>query len=246
MERAWANTMPHTTFSEYESLVVFMCSPCHTRRAMCLLAQYYLFKGRILEGCYHSSSATRFAVTMGFHQLNSRMIHHVPSVMQHRSVMGMKRWQPSDEIELGEAINVWWYVFSGLGYSLKRYLTSWIKIFRICCALDFGGSILNGLPESVAPSDVTTVWPRPIDDFENVSHPTSRYAQANKKQSSILPDDDHSVAALLNPDLPVSDVSRDNFKCMVAKAAVVLQSASKLDTERVASELLDGCPSGYR
>lgn len=78
---------------------------------MCLLAQYYLFKGRVLEGCFHSSSAARFAVTMGFHQLNSRVIQQVPPTSQYRSVMGMKRWQPADAIELGEAINVWWYVF---------------------------------------------------------------------------------------------------------------------------------------
>lgn len=89
---------------------------------MCLLAQYYLFKGRLLEGHFHTSSATRFAVTMGLHQLNSRIFQKGLPAKQPRSVMGVQRWQPSDSIELGEAINVWWYVFNillGISNALK-------------------------------------------------------------------------------------------------------------------------------
>ncbi|KAF8608227.1 hypothetical protein BDV93DRAFT_245111 [Ceratobasidium sp. AG-I] len=170
----------------------------HHLQAMCLLAHYYLFKGRLLEGCIHSSNAARFAVTLGFHQLNSRVVQPVAPANQYRSIIGVQRWQPSDAIELGEAINLWW----------------------VCTTLDFGAATLNGLPLSVDVSDITTVWPRPIDDFED---------------SSTLPDDNYSVAALLDPDLPLSDISHDNFKYMMAKASIVLLSASKLNLERVAN-----------
>ncbi|KAF8608226.1 hypothetical protein BDV93DRAFT_245115 [Ceratobasidium sp. AG-I] len=170
----------------------------HHLQAMCLLPLYYLFKGRLLEGHVHASSAIRFAVAMGFHKLNSRVFRPAASNRQRGLVMGMQRWQPADAVELGEAINVWW----------------------ACCTLDFGASTLNGLPQSVDPSDITTVWPRSIEEFEN---------------SDTLPDDNYSVVAFLNPDLVLSDVSQDNFKCMIAKSSILLQTAAKLDMERVAN-----------
>ena len=134
---------------------------------MCLLALYYLFKGRLLEGYFHSSSAIRFAVAMGFHRLNSRVFRPVVLDRQNKSVMGMRLWQPSDAVELGEAINLWWYVSQFLSTPpvSPKYLNA---IPRTCCALDFGASCLNGLCQSVDPSDITTVWPRSIEEFEGV------------------------------------------------------------------------------
>lgn len=61
---------------------------------------------------------------------------------------------------------------------------------------------------------------------------------ANEIQGNILPDDDYSVAALLDPALSfsVADASEDNVKALLAKANVLLQCAAKLDTERISGE----------
>lgn len=135
---------------------------------MCLLALYYLFKGRLLEGHFHASSAVRFGVAMGFHQLNSRIFRPTVLDRQQKSVIGVHRWQPSDAVELGEAINVWWYVFQPLSTPEDIPHIHINELARTCFTLDFGASVLNGLPQSLDPSDVTTVWPCPINHFENV------------------------------------------------------------------------------
>lgn len=76
-------------------------------RAMIMLGTYYYFKGRLLEGHVCISQATRFAVALGIHQLNSR-IYRDKKPNEIKGVFGTERWCPRDSIELGEAINVWW------------------------------------------------------------------------------------------------------------------------------------------
>ncbi|KAG9100965.1 hypothetical protein FRC06_003480 [Ceratobasidium sp. 370] len=172
----------------------------HHLQAMCMLGLYYYIKGRLLEGHFHCTGASRLAVALGVHQIRSRIFKPDSPAKKLKRAFGSDRWRPRDPVELGEAINVWW----------------------VCCGLDYGGSVMNGLPLCVPQCDVTTVWPRMLADFE-----TGR-----------LPDDNYSIAALLDPLLTydVADGSRDNVKSSVAKASVLMACAGQLDTERVANQ----------
>lgn len=165
-------------------------------QAMIMLGTYYYFKGRLLEGHVCISQATRFAVALGIHQLNSR-IYRDKKPNEIKGVFGTERWCPRDSIELGEAINVWWS----------------------CFAWDTDGSALNGLPSSVSFEDITTVWPRPISDFES---------------GGVLPDDDYSTASFLDPELSdiVADTSGDSLQALLAKANTLMHLGVKLDLER--------------
>ncbi|CAE6527180.1 unnamed protein product, partial [Rhizoctonia solani] len=95
-----------------------------------------------------------------------------------------------------EAINVWW----------------------ICCGLDMAGSALNGLPASISPEEITTVWPRLLSEYE---------------PGQITPNDEYSVESLFSPQLYpiVTDASQDNIKCLLAKACILMISSAKLATE---------------
>ncbi|CAE6412267.1 unnamed protein product [Rhizoctonia solani] len=115
----------------------------HHLVAMSLLGLYYYFKGRLLEGYVYTSQATRFAMTLGLHKLNSRIFREKSSSIT--AQMLVEPWQPVDQRELAEAINVWWK----------------------CCGLDMAGSALNGLSASISPEEITTVWPRLLSDYES-------------------------------------------------------------------------------
>lgn len=76
---------------------------------MIMLGQYFYFKCRILEGHVYLSQATRFAVALGVHQLDSRNLHHrFAKVKGSARDFGVERWMARDRVELEEAINVWW------------------------------------------------------------------------------------------------------------------------------------------
>ncbi|KAB5593111.1 hypothetical protein CTheo_3413 [Ceratobasidium theobromae] len=114
-------------------------------QAMLMFGIYYYFKGRLLEGHVHTAHAIRFSMALGMHKLNSRIFRRERMVQTPRQMFGMERWRPRDQIELGEAINLWWG----------------------CYDTDLAGSTLNGLPPSISFEDVTTVWPRLLSDFEH-------------------------------------------------------------------------------
>ncbi|KAF8756576.1 GAL4-like Zn(II)2Cys6 (or C6 zinc) binuclear cluster DNA-binding domain [Rhizoctonia solani] len=100
--------------------------------------------------------------------------------------------------ELAEAINVWWK----------------------CCGVDMAGSALNGLPASISPEEITTVWPHLLSEFE---------------LSQTISDDHYSVASLFDPEFThvATDVSQDNVRCLLSKACILMISSAKLETERL-------------
>ncbi|KAG8703770.1 hypothetical protein FRC09_003957 [Ceratobasidium sp. 395] len=61
-----------------------------------------------------------------------------------------------------------------------------------------------------------------------------------RPQADLLPNDNYSIAALLDPQLSSSaaDVSGDNIKSLLAKCCVLMEYAGKLDIERIASAQL--------
>ncbi|KAF8744414.1 GAL4-like Zn(II)2Cys6 (or C6 zinc) binuclear cluster DNA-binding domain, partial [Rhizoctonia solani] len=118
----------------------------HHVQAMSMFGLYYYFKGRLLEGHVHTAHATRLAVALGLHKLNSRIFHPGYGAPMSKQPFGVTRWRPRDSIELGEAINLWWS----------------------CMDTELAGSTLNGLSPCVSlEDDVTTVWPRLLSDFES-------------------------------------------------------------------------------
>ncbi|CAE6462863.1 unnamed protein product [Rhizoctonia solani] len=122
-------------------------NPLHHLQAMVILGQWYYFKSRLLEGHVYITRATRFAVALGLHELDSRIYGRYVDIRQEPSSGGMKRWMPKDPIELGEAINLWW----------------------ACFIRDFSGTIVNGLPPSILLEEIKTVWPVSLTDFEDRS-----------------------------------------------------------------------------
>ncbi|CAE6504418.1 unnamed protein product [Rhizoctonia solani] len=117
----------------------------HHLQAMTMFGLYYYFKGRLLEGHVHTAHATRLAVALGLHKLDSRIFRPSPVGQAPKQPFGTQLWRPRDPVELGEAINLWWS----------------------CNSTELAGSTLNGLPPCVSlEDDVTTVWPRLLSDFE--------------------------------------------------------------------------------
>lgn len=149
--RIWEDIFLERTKREIESNIIQAhgggegaYNALHHLQAMVMLGMYYYFKGRLLEGHVNLSQAARFAVTLGVHQLNSR-IFQPDSSSTGEPILGVKRWRPRDAIELGEAINLWWS----------------------CSTWDQGGSTLNGLPPTVLFEEITTVWPRLLSEYES-------------------------------------------------------------------------------
>ncbi|CAE6426487.1 unnamed protein product [Rhizoctonia solani] len=173
----------------------------HHLVAMFLFGFYYYFKGRLLEGHVHTSQATRFAMALGLHRLHSRVFRESSRPSRTASRLLVEPWYPIDQHELAEAINVWWK----------------------CCGVDMAGSALNGLPASISPEEITTVWPRLLSEFE---------------LSQTISDDHYSVASLFDPEFThvATDVSQDNVRCLLSKACILMISSAKLETERLSGE----------
>ncbi|KAG8927634.1 hypothetical protein FRC01_007141 [Tulasnella sp. 417] len=117
-------------------------------QASCLLAWYFFFKGRLLEGHYHASAAARFAMSCGLHLLKVKadgvqgtLTFYYPSPGNgDRSILP----QPEDSIALAERINLFWSIFQA----------------------DRTGSIGTGLPVVIRDEEIETPWPRRFEDFE--------------------------------------------------------------------------------
>ncbi|CAE6490302.1 unnamed protein product [Rhizoctonia solani] len=200
--KVWEDAFLERTKWEIESKIVeahggrmHSYDSLHHLVSMSLLGLYYYFKGRLLEGHVHTSQATRFAMSLGIHRLNSR-IFQGPSFNTALGQVLVKPWYPAGQHELAEAINVWW----------------------ICCGLDMGGSALNGLPASISPEEITTVWPNLLSEYE---------------PGRVIVDDKYSVESLFNPQLYhiATDSSHDNIKCLLAKACILMISSARLATE---------------
>ncbi|KAG9010222.1 hypothetical protein FRB90_007970 [Tulasnella sp. 427] len=151
---------PKSTVSQYEGIFL-----ARTRKAInaslenadrllnflqasCLLAWYFFFKGRLLEGHYHASAAARFAMSCGLHLLKVKadgvqgtLTFYYPSPGNgERSILP----QPEDSIALAERINLFWSIFQA----------------------DRTGSIGTGLPVVIRDEEIETPWPRRFEDFE--------------------------------------------------------------------------------
>ncbi|KAG8968028.1 hypothetical protein FRC03_008893 [Tulasnella sp. 419] len=116
-------------------------------QASMLLAWYFFFKGRYLEGQHHASSAARFAMASSLHLLKVKvdnamgtLTFFTPGDSFEKSLLG----PPKDFIDLAERINLFWSIFIA----------------------DRTSSIATGLPVVIPDDEVETPFPRRFEDYK--------------------------------------------------------------------------------
>lgn len=132
----------------------------HVLQASCLLACYFFWHGRTLEGYYHSSIAARLAVGLGLHQISSKEqfqylqrngggggYQDAPAPLK----ATVPLCPPLDEVEYAERIAAFWQIF----------------------AVDRAWAVATGLPTALPDDDhprsrITTIWPIAIPDDPEV------------------------------------------------------------------------------
>lgn len=139
-------------------------------QAECLLAFYLYANGRLLEGFYHASAAARLAIGLGLHQITSCDLasQTQDGAAKHSALAGNPATAPStgsilpppaDAIELGERIHCFWMAFN----------------------IDRAWAVATGMPVAFSDGDhsrtqVDTVWPRSLADFEAGQVSDAEYA----------------------------------------------------------------------
>ena len=136
----------------------------HVLQASCLLAVYFFWHGRTLEGYYHSSIAARLAVGLGLHQISSK--ENFRFQMQRASYQdapaplkaSVPLSPPLDEVEYAERIAAFWQIF----------------------AVDRAWAVATGLPTALPDDDhprsrITTIWPIVIPDDPEVRGTSCSY-----------------------------------------------------------------------
>ncbi|PIL30675.1 transcription factor [Ganoderma sinense ZZ0214-1] len=122
----------------------------HVLQASCLLACYFFWHGRTLEGYYHSSIAARLAVGLGLHQISSKE-QQCQYLQRSDAPAPLKATvplcPPLDEVEYAERIAAFWQIF----------------------AVDRAWAVATGLPTALPDDDhprsrITTIWPIAIPD----------------------------------------------------------------------------------
>ncbi|CAE6411659.1 unnamed protein product [Rhizoctonia solani] len=159
-------------------------NPLHHLQAMVMLGQWFYLKSRLLEGYVYMTRASRFAVALGLHELDSRIYGHYIVMNREPSCRGVERWSPRDPVELGEAINLWW----------------------ACIVRDFGGTVLNGLPPSVSLEEIKTVWPVSLFDFEDTNG--SELSNDNYSVASLFDPEHFHIVANISQDTASSIVAK--------------------------------------
>lgn len=171
--------------------------------ASALLACYFYFKGRLLEGQHHNSAAVRFAMSCGLHQISSPVWRgseyattstgsapwQVTSMSLRRA--GSMLDPPRDPIELYELINIFWLTF----------------------ITDRAGSMGTGLPHAIKDNEITTVFPRPLKEFED---------------GTVSDDTNGTIMSMYEDGNPAQDVSKDSLHALRVKSLALLERSSRL------------------
>ncbi|CAE6434361.1 unnamed protein product [Rhizoctonia solani] len=173
--------------------------------ASALLACYFYFKGRLLEGQHHNSAAVRFAMSCGLHQISSPVWRGSEYAT---TATGSAPWQvtsmslrragsmldpPRDPIELYELINIFWLTF----------------------ITDRAGSLGTGLPHAIKDDEITTVFPRPLQEFE---------------EGTITDDTNATITNMYEDGNHAQDASKDSLHCLRVKSLALLERSSRLST----------------
>lgn len=171
--------------------------------ASALLACYFYFKGRLLEGQHHNSAAVRFAMSCGLHQISSPVWRGSEYAT---TATGSAPWQvtsmslrragsmldpPRDPIELYELINIFWLTF----------------------ITDRAGSLGTGLPHAIKDSEITTVFPRPLKEFED---------------GTISDDTNATILNMYEEGNHAQDATKDSLHALRVKSLALLERTSRL------------------
>ncbi|KDQ07871.1 hypothetical protein BOTBODRAFT_38432 [Botryobasidium botryosum FD-172 SS1] len=107
--------------------------------ASLIVARYYHYRARSLEGHLAVQTAARFAVGCGLHRIRSRSCDEMKIELA-RTLLG----PPSDAIELGERINTFWIIFT----------------------MEKKSSMAMNAPSAYSEEEIETVWPIPMECYE--------------------------------------------------------------------------------
>ncbi|TFK44660.1 hypothetical protein BDQ12DRAFT_29250 [Crucibulum laeve] len=114
-------------------------------QASCLLSQYFLANGRLIEGSYHASAAAALAVQIGLHGRSSREVYSWSS----SEVEGFDQKPPKIDLHDGERILTFWQV-----YNLDR---CWSVVLRKPSVIPDGPTAWNS---------IYCPWPQVMADYE--------------------------------------------------------------------------------
>lgn len=129
-------------------------------QAEALLASYFFFMGRLLEGRYHCGAATALCVSCRLNALTSpsQSLTHVPTGGIDVLVGLPSMTAPLDAVTLGERVNAFWTV-----YSLD---TVWAIALGSASSLgESAGTAAANRPNM----EILTPWPMRMADYEEVS-----------------------------------------------------------------------------
>lgn len=124
-------------------------------QASVILSRYFFACARLTEASYHASAAADLAVQWGLHQLSGADLNSfglVGSFDGDNSTSALHLAPPSDSIELGERICVFWQV-----YVLDRLLS--VALRRPPCIVD----------DDCIETRVDSPWPEDAEEYGNVS-----------------------------------------------------------------------------
>ncbi|KAJ1310525.1 hypothetical protein OPQ81_007255 [Rhizoctonia solani] len=159
--------------------------------ASALLACYFYFKGRLLEGQHHNSAGTLPIITDPYLTTTGSAPWQVTSMSLRRA--GSMLDPPRDPIELYELINIFWLTF----------------------ITDRAGSLGTGLPHAIKDTEITTVFPRPLKEFE---------------EGTISDDTNATIMSMYEDGNHAQDASKDSLHCLRVKSLALLERSSRLST----------------
>lgn len=124
-------------------------------QASVILSRYFFACARLTEASYHASAAADLAVQWGLHQLNGADVNAFglgTFDAENASTSALHLAPPTDTIELGERICVFWQVFV-----LDRLLS--VALRRPPCIVD----------DDCVETKVDSPWPEDAEEYGNVS-----------------------------------------------------------------------------
>jgi hypothetical protein len=95
------------------------------------------------------------------------------------------------------------------------------------------GSLGTGLPHAIKDAEITTVFPRPLKEFEDVSAHKSSYHGSNSPhypQGTISDETNATIMNMYEEGNHAQDASKDSLHALRVKSLALLERSSRLST----------------